>query len=224
MTVSDAVGRLASVAGGLLSSVDETLVRHGAPQGHPVWRPLRAVGLLPGEAVAEVRALRVEVLRERARLLTAHGERGATLVEQVRPAAGWEGPAAEAANSRLATIDSRLETLAHNAIQLGAVWSHLADRAEEGRAAVAGALARVMRSAQAVELIVGETGPADQARAAADIGAEVLAEVDRFWAEALGLVRDGVRRLDDGADGAPPRSRQAPISAGDGFAVEIDRA
>lgn len=215
---ADAVSRLRLVAGGLLGMVDETLARHGAPPGHRIWPLLRAVGLLPGDAVAGIEALPVEMLRERARLLTVHGERCAALEELVRPAPGWVGPAAQAANARLATAGGKLEALAHNASELGAAWASLADLADEGRAAVARALARVLRSAQAVELTVGETEPVDRARAAADIGAEVLAEVDGFWAGALGLVRDGVGRLDDGR---PRRVREAPIAANDGFAVEI---
>jgi hypothetical protein len=54
----DALDRLAGSADGLLTRVDGTLGRSGAPGAHPIWPLLRRVGALPGAAVLAVSGLR----------------------------------------------------------------------------------------------------------------------------------------------------------------------
>lgn len=215
---TDALARLHGAAGRLLEVVDETLARHGAPEHHPIWPLLRTVGLLPGDAVAGVEALALEALRERSGLMRAHHERGAGIDDLLAPSAGWEGAAAEAADARLESVRAGLRVFAANAGVLADLLDDLAEWGAEGRSRLARSLATVLASAQAVDLTLHEVEPVARAQAAADIGAAVLAEVDRFWAGAREIARDRLARLES----EPAVKRVAPeANPGGRLAVEL---
>ena len=196
VAVSDPLGRLRQEAARLLAVVDETLARCGAPDHHPIWPLLRAVGLLPGDAVTEVVALSLEAFRERADLLRSHHERCAGVGDLVRAPSGWEGAAAEAAGAQLESARAGLGMLAAHAGVLASLLADLAEWAGQGRGRLARTLAKVLTSAQAVELTLDDTEPGARAQAAADIGAQVLAEVAAFWEGGGEIVRDRLARLE----------------------------
>jgi len=215
---TDALARLRAAAGRLLAVVDETLARHGAPEHHPIWPLLRAAGLLPGDAVAGVEALPLEVLRQRSALMRAHHERGSGVDDLLAAPSGWEGAAADAAAARLESARAGVGVLAANAGVLADLLADLAAWGAEARTRLARTLAKVLTSAEAVDLTVEEVEPIARAQAAADIGAEVLAEADRFWAGAQEIVRVRLARLES----EPVVKRAAPEATTPGrLAVEL---
>jgi hypothetical protein len=211
--MSDPLGRLHPASGRLLAVVDETLAHCGAPERHPIWPLLRSVGQLPGDAVTEVEALSLDAFRQGAGLLRSHRERGAEVDDLLTAPSGWEGAAAEAAVAKLESARAGLRVLTANAGVLAGLAGDLAEWGERGRVNLARTLARALTSAQAVELTltVGEAEPIVKAQAAADIGAEVLAEVAGFWAGAREMVRDRLARLEPA-----PTPRVTPAASGGG--------
>jgi hypothetical protein len=220
----DALDRIAPPADGLLAQVDDTLVRCGAPPEHPIWVLLRRVGALPGEAVTAIVALRpgsAEAAAAEVRVLAG---------EYVRVRAGvgeapeWTGAAAQAYAARWRDLGRHLvggaERLGTGAEHLGAgaepdeasmagrlaatagYLTDVGDWMRTARDAMAGELASVLSSAEAVWLRTPTAGGPDGAPSldaiatSATVGARVLSAaagaVDRGrlvherWASRLG--------------------------------------
>jgi hypothetical protein len=217
VAVSDPLGRLHEAASRLLAEVDETLARWGAPDHHPIWPLIRAIGLLPGEAVVAVETLSWDAFRQRADLMHSHHERGTSVGDLLAAPSGWEGPAAEAAGAKLESARAGVQTLTTNAGVLAQLMGELAEWGMQGRLRLARTLAKVITSGQAVDLTMEEAEPAERARAAADIGAEVLAEVAGFWSGAREIAREGLARLETEA----ASDVTAAASTGTQLAVEF---
>jgi hypothetical protein len=213
----DALVRLQEASMGLLGRVDRVLALHGAPEQHAIWPLLRRGGLLPGDAVAAAAGWSPESLQQPIALLHKHRERLVEVEHLLRPPSGWQGPAAEGATARVEALQRSHEVLARNAEVLEAGLGELTEWFGEARARLGRSLARVMSSAQAVTVTIGDESPLLTAQAAADMGAELLGEVERFWVGAQELVRDWPDRFDEPVVHAP-----AAGAAGDGdLAVEL---
>ena len=215
--MSDPLGRLHEAGARLLAEVDETLVRWGAPDHHPIWPLIRSIGLLPGDAVAAVEALSWEAFQQRADLMHSHHERAVGVGDLLAAPSGWEGPAAEAAGAKLDSAHAGVRVLAANARVLAQVMGDLAEWGVQGRLRLARTLAKVLTSAQTVDLTMEDTEPVGRAQAAADIGAEVLAEVAGFWAGATDIAREGLARL----EAEPAHDVTAAASTSAHLAVEF---
>jgi hypothetical protein len=176
----DTLDQIIGPATPLLRRVDQVLSGAGAPADHRVWAELRRVRLLPGDAVQAVSALR-----------------SADLLEAAPEPGPWSGAAAETydeARRRMAdhlsggleSLDERLEATADLA-------DALIEWIDQTRAELAGTLAQVLGSSQALTLTTfpaasssGSSGfPAGpglavapgEAEAAADVGARILHSV-----------------------------------------------
>ena len=106
---------------------------------------------------------------------------------------------------KLEAARAGVRVLAANAGVLAQVTGDLAGLGRAGPVAARAHTGKVLNSAQAVELTMEETEPVTRVRAAADIGAEVLAEVAGFWARAGDIAREGLARLEAGAGAAGER-------------------
>lgn len=187
----DGLVKLHSAASGMLDRIDATLTRHGAPAEHAIWPLLRRRGMLPGDAVANVAAWEPKQLLERATLCRSQRARCAEVGGLLRGHAGWDGTAGAAFEARLSVVRDEHEAFTRDAQTLADYLEDLAGWIVRGRWRLAHQLATVLVSAQSVALKVDIGAkvmtPVTRARAAADLGAEVLSEVDRFWVGALDL-------------------------------------
>jgi hypothetical protein len=164
------------------------LAEQGAPADHEVWRQLRRVRLLPGDAARAVASLRPAEFDEAAALLRADARACVELARELPPPGGWDGEAAEAyveLRERVAdrlsgdgeSLDERLEASADLA-------EALIDWMVRSRGELAFALAGVLASGDAVAL----TG-ADDPLAAAAMAARVLRTIAECYAEADDLLQ-----------------------------------
>ena len=187
----DSLDQIIGPAGPLLSRVDRMLSGAGAPPDHRVWAELRRVRLLPGDAVQAVASLRLDDLLDAAPGLRADARAYAEIAESLPPPGIWTGDAADAYDAARrreagilsgdpASLDERLEATADLAEAL-AGW------VGQTRGALAGTLAQVLTSAEALALTsAGLPDPTDGARAAADVAERVL----RTVAESYDLAAD----------------------------------
>ncbi|MFI7539712.1 hypothetical protein [Actinoplanes sp. NPDC049599] len=179
----DRLDRLMNTAGPLLRRVDDILAATGAPPDHRVWTELRRVRLLPGDAARAVAALRPEELTEAGPELRADAGAYAVLAASLPAPGEWSGSAAEAydaARQRAAaqlsggpeSLDDRLRATADLADEL-VTWMR------STRDAVAGTLAEVLTSSEAVTLAETEVDVAAGRgqEAAAEVAAQVLQAV-----------------------------------------------
>jgi hypothetical protein len=172
--VTDALDRLVGPAGDLLSRVDATLARFGAPAWHPVWPLLRRLRALPGEAVGAFAVVEPAPLADAAAvlrpILQGYAEARATLPDRL----DWSGVAAEAFTGQWVALGAHLDGGPPDLCsRLAATVSYvdaLADWLAEARSALARTLAKVLGSAEAVQVRT-----AADAVAAAGIAALVLA-------------------------------------------------
>jgi hypothetical protein len=192
----DSLDLIAGPAGPLLRRVDEVLSVAGAPGDHGVWRELRRVRLLPGDAVQAVTALRSKDLVDAPPELRAGARTYAALAESLPGPEGWSGDAADAyevARRRLADhvsgeadgLDERLEATADLA-------EALVDWLDQTRGDLAGTLADVLGSAQALALSSGTPAvPSDPAeiQAAADVAERILHTVAESYELAADLLQ-----------------------------------
>lgn len=179
----DALDQLIGPADDLLSRVDSLLTRSGAPADHPLWPLLRRLGVLPGDAVSAVAAVRPAALAAVGPVLGGLTEEYAEL--SFPDTGGWQGSAAEAYATRSASLAAQV-TGGATALAETARWADaVADWAGRMRLAVARTLALVLTSAEAVAVV---TEAADAVPAAADIAARVLQTVADAYAEAEDLV------------------------------------
>lgn len=188
----DRLDELLAVADPLLRRVDEVLSTIGAPGGHEVWSELRRVRLLPGDASRAVAALRPEAIREAGPELRADARAYADLADALPLADSWSG---EAADAYEVARRSAAEHLNGGPGSLGARMEATADLAEsltgwmvDARGGLAGTLAEVMLSAEAVAVLDGDHPPADRAAAAAVIGARLLRIIADSYDEAEDLL------------------------------------
>jgi hypothetical protein len=212
---SDALTRLEPAARPLLDEVDRALTTLGAPPAHPVWSALRRVGATPADAVRSIAAwdparLRgvAEALRQQAR---AYAE------TPLGPALSWRGSAAAAFAAQATALAD------HVAAGSGSMLERLVDTAgyadavaawfEQTRTEVAGALADVLASAQAVAVRSSSAGSlAASVTAAADIGAYLLGVVGDAISVAEDLPRIWRARLERIPFGGPGVPEAAPHS------------
>jgi hypothetical protein len=201
----DALDRLADPAADLLTRVDTVLGRAGAPADHPIWAPLRRLGVLPGAAVGTVAALRPAPLAASGPRLAALAREYDETAAAIPPPSGWEGAAAEAYGARqqaeAAHLAGGADSLAGRLTATAAYAEALADWATAARLSVARTLAQVLPSAEAATLVTaGGLGDGDRAArpapvvlAAAEIGARVLETVAEAYDRAEALLDEGSR-------------------------------
>ena len=184
----DRLDELLAVASPLLARVDTLLGERGAPADHEVWRQLRRVRLLPGDAARAVASLRPGEFDDAVGLLRADARACAEVAAGLPPAGDWSGEAAEAygeVRGRVAdrlsgdgeSLDERLEASADLA-------QALIDWMARARGDLAVALARVLASGEAVALAAG-----DEPEAAAAVAAAVLRAIAESYVEADDLLQ-----------------------------------
>ena len=180
----DRLDHVLDTARPLLQRVDEVLSRTGAPADHGLWAELRRVRLLPGDAARAVAALRPGAFADAAEELRADARACVRVADSLPPPEEWTGEAADAyedvrrrAAAHLGggdeSLDERLEATADPA-------QALTEWMTQTRAELAGALAGVLDSGQAVTLSGGGAAvpPADaEVLAAADVAVHILRTV-----------------------------------------------
>jgi hypothetical protein len=184
----DLLDRVLGPASDLLTRVDDSLLRHGAPPGHPVWTALQRVGALPSAAVAHVASLDpvgiragahpIQPLSGRVRQEIAAGpvaldSRG---VGPDRFMARWTDLSAQVAGDNRPGRGSFTDRLDATVTLL----EDVADWATTARRDLAGELGACLGSAEAVQVRSASGGPTrESAQAAADIAERVLDAVGR---------------------------------------------
>jgi len=180
----DALDRIDLTAADLLTRVDDALAG-GAPAGHRIWPLLRWIRLLPGEATRSIVALRpIEFSQLELGIV---GDRLDGAVEALATDLEWTGRAAEAFQASREREERFLidpvDSVVDRYDSLGSYVDELNAWIAESRVSLALQLATVLRSAEAVTLVVGAASPADQTArgiAAAEIGAAVLAAIEEI--------------------------------------------
>lgn len=192
----DALDRIVGAGLDLLSRVDSVLARFGAPEHHPVWPLLRRLGVLPGDAVGAVAALRPASLAGVGPDLRLLSREYAEL--PILRRLEWQGQAADAFGARWTAFSAHLtgetDSLASRLIDTARYAEAVADWADRTRLAVARTLAAVLTSAEAVTVI---TGTDLVPLAAADIAARVLGAVADAYDEAEELLAGWPGLLDE---------------------------
>ncbi|HCT76572.1 MAG TPA: hypothetical protein DGT23_08285 [Micromonosporaceae bacterium] len=196
----DALVRLHLAAHGLLTTVDDTLARCGAPAEHAIWRLLRKGGLLPGDAIAGAVSWAPQAFTHRADLLRQQHSQQADLSVSLAASAGWEGEAAAAFHARLAVARRDLTVAAESSLAMAGCFDELAAWLVGARLRLAHKLAATLSSAEAVTLklgiVAGLPSQTVQASAAAEIGVVLLSEVDLFWEGGLEISERWEARLE----------------------------
>jgi hypothetical protein len=193
--VRDRLDEVLAVAAPLLAQVDAALAEQGAPADHEVWRELRRVRLLPGDAARAVASLRPAEFDEAAGLLRAEARACAEVAQELPAPGQWDGEAAEAyveLRERVAdrlsgdgeSLDERLEASADLA-------EALIDWMARSRAELALALAGLLASGDAVALTA-----ADDPLAAAAMAVQVLRTIAESYAEADDLLQGSAELAD----------------------------
>ena len=193
----DALDRLAAPAADLLARVDDALAGTGAPPEHPVWLVLRRLGVLPGDAVRAIAALRpgppAAAEPSLRRLAQAYGDAQVTAAQPL----AWTGAGADAFTIHRAALGAHLargdESLSGRLAATAGLADALSDWMTQTRAELARALAAALGSTQAVTLVAG---PADaHAVPAADIAARVLSTAVTAYDRAEELWREWAPRV-----------------------------
>jgi hypothetical protein len=191
----DSLDQIAGPATPLLNRVDDLLSTAGAPPDHPVWAELRRVRLLPGDAVHAVATLRSADLLDAAPELRAGARAYAALAESLPPPAPWTGDAADAYDTVRRREAEHLSGTAHSLDERLEATADLADAlvdwVNQTRGDLAGTLAHVLTSTEALELT--SHGPSDPAvpgagRAAADVAERILHTVAESYEQAADLL------------------------------------
>ncbi|MEJ3749739.1 hypothetical protein WEI85_41590 [Actinomycetes bacterium KLBMP 9797] len=189
----DALDQLAAPAAGLLDRVDAVLAAAGAPADHPVWPLLRRLGVLPSDALGTIMSLRpappaaVGPVRE---LIGAYEAARAAVSE----GGSWEGAAAQVFAAHRGALSDHLVGLTGRTATLEAYGEAVADWVRQTRVELAGELATILRSAEAVTVVTEPGGPAAPA-AAAGIAARVLDVVDEAYDRAESLMNQWAGEL-----------------------------
>jgi hypothetical protein len=181
----DTLDQILGPATPLLRRVDQVLSGAGAPADHRVWAELRRVRLLPGDAVQAVSALRSSDLLEASPELRADARAYLAAAESLPEPGTWSGAAAESydeARRRMAdhlsggpeSLEERLEATADLA-------DALVEWIDQTRGDLAGTLAEILGSSQALTLTTSPSPPGWSgprvSEAAADVGARILHSV-----------------------------------------------
>ncbi|GAA0524157.1 hypothetical protein GCM10010172_00700 [Paractinoplanes ferrugineus] len=182
----------------LLDRVDDLLETAGAPEGHEVWRELRRVRLLPGDAARAVAGLRPAAFDDAVDELRAEARTCAEAAIDLPAAGDWTGDAADAyetARRRVAdrlsgddeSLDERLEATADLA-------QALTDWMTKSRSDLAGTLAEMLSSGEALTLAAGLGSPPTVAEtgAAATVAAQVLRTIADNYADADELLQGSI--------------------------------
>jgi hypothetical protein len=242
----DLLDRIHPPARDLLDRIDAALIAGGAPAGHPILPLLRRLGALPGDVVAHLAAVVPEPLTSAGDPVRREADGYESGQASVPVPAAWRGPAAESFAAQWSTVSGHLAgDPASMAGRLGSTAAYLDDVVAwllRGRRALAGALAECLGSAEAVTLRAapaaarasgsdpgrpGSTtgpgsspgdahGPGDAARAAADLGAHVLACAAEVLDDGQRVVDAWAGRLDELPIPAP-----VPVAASTGGHLEL---
>ena len=184
----DRLDEVLGVAAPLLAQVDAALADQGAPADHEVWRQLRRVRLLPGDAARAVASLRPAEFDDAVDLLRADARACAEVAQELPVPGGWDGEAAEAYVELRARVADRLsgdgESLDERLEASADLAEALIDWMERARAELALTLAGVLSSGDAVTLRAG-----DDSLAAAAMAAQVLRTIAESYAEADDLLQ-----------------------------------
>jgi hypothetical protein len=195
----DALDRVLDAGRDLLTRVDAALVRGGAPPDHGIWPLARRVGALPGDAVESLAALRPDALLSCAAHLRTRVDGYAhqhAVLANLAGSSAWEGATAEAFAGQVRAFADHLGGHPDDSLagRLTATVSYVEDVAgwiTVARRALAGTLAAVLVSAEAVALHTG-TG---ETLAAAAIGARVLETVAALHRDGSAVHERWVSRL-----------------------------
>ncbi|WP_051809149.1 hypothetical protein [Actinoplanes subtropicus] len=184
----DRLDEVLGVAAPLLAQVDAALGQQGAPAGHEVWRQLRRVRLLPGDATRAVASLRPAEFDDAVVLLRADARACAEVAQELPPPGGWAGEAAEAYGELRARVADRLsgdgESLDERLEASADLAEALIDWMGRARAELALALAGALASEEAIALKAE-----DDPLAAAAVAARVLRTIADSYAEADDLLQ-----------------------------------
>ena len=191
----DRLDEVLVVCAPVLDRVDDLLTTSGAPAGHEVWRELRRVRLLPGDAARAVAELRPAAFDEAVPELRAEARACAEVAADLPEPGDWSGEAAEAYDAvrqrvadRLSgdddSLDERLEATADLA-------QALLDWMTKARADLAEALAAILASGEALTLAAGAGSPPTTAEtdAAAAVATHVLRTIADDYADADDLLQ-----------------------------------
>lgn len=213
---ADALDRLATPAGELLGRVDRLLATAGAPAEHAVWPLLRRLRALPGDAVAAVVTLRPEPLAAGGETLRGLLPSYLAARTELTAEIDWEGAAGSVFEAHRASLAAQLgegpQSIPERVTATAEYAAALADWVIHTRSALARTLAEALGSAEAVSVVlaaapsagappVAAAPPAGAPpvaapplaalpvqRAAAEIGARVLATVVAAYDEAEALL------------------------------------
>ncbi|MFI5934897.1 hypothetical protein [Actinoplanes sp. NPDC051494] len=158
--------------------MDNVLAEGGAPPDHPVWDELRRVRLLPADAVRVVVALRPADLDGSAIAMRATARSCAEVAESLPAPGEWSGAASEEYDQARRVVAERLTASPESLDERLDASADLADSMarwmRSARDSVAGALADVLLSTQAMDL---EEPVSRATGAAADVAAHILQAV-----------------------------------------------
>jgi hypothetical protein len=199
----DRLDHLLDTARPLLKRVDEVLSLTGAPADHGMWAEMRRVRLLPGDAAQAVAALRPSAFADAVAGLRADARACAPVADSLPRPEEWTGEAADAyedvrrrAAAHLGggdeSLDERLEATADLA-------QALTEWMAQTRAELAGTLADILDSGQAVTLSSGGAAlppPDTEVLAAADVAAHILRTVADNYDYATDLLHGSARLAD----------------------------
>jgi hypothetical protein len=190
----DQLDQLLAAATPLLDQIDEALAAIGAPGGHDVWRELRRVRLLPGDAARAVAALHPAAILDAAPELRADARAYADMADALPLASGWSGDAAEAYETARRGAAERLnggpDSLGHRMEATADLADALTGWMLRARGDLAATLAGVMLSAEAITLTAGDEPASVRASAAAIVGARLLQTVADSYDEAEDLLAE----------------------------------
>ncbi|MEU4694509.1 hypothetical protein [Actinoplanes sp. NPDC023714] len=160
----DRLDHLLDAASPLLDRVDHVLSTIGAPEGHPVWRELRRVRLLPGDAARAVGALDPEAILDAVSELRADAQAYAAVADSLPPPGEWEGEAADAYDLKRRRTAEHLNggpgSLGHRMRATADLADALTAWMARSRGDLAAVLAAALISQEAVTLTTGTPTPA----------------------------------------------------------------
>ena len=184
----DRLDEVLGVAARLLAQVDAVLGGQGAPADHEVWRQLRRVRLLPGDAARAVASLRPAEFDDAVDVLRADARACVEVAQELPAPGGWDGEAAEAYGELRERVADRLsgngESLDERLEASADLAEALIDWMERARAELALTLAGVLASGDALALKAE-----DDPLAAAAVAAQVLRTIADCYAEADDLLQ-----------------------------------
>jgi hypothetical protein len=186
--VRDRLDEVLGVAAPLLAQVDAVLADQGAPADHEVWRQLRRVRLLPGDAARAVASLRPVEFDDAVDLLRADARACVEVAQELPPPGEWDGEAAQAYVELRGRVADRLsgdgESLDEKLEASADLAEALVDWMERARAELAVTLAGVLASGDALALKAE-----DDSLAAAAVAVQVLRTIADGYAEADDLLQ-----------------------------------